>query len=54
MNAINSLDIKQRITIILYYYNEMSVSEIAKATGSMEGTVKSRLSRGKKQLREML
>jgi len=32
MNAINSLDIKQRITIILYYYNEMSVSEIAKVT----------------------
>ena len=54
MNAINSLDIKQRITIILYYYNEMSVSEIAKATGSMEGTVKSRLFFARKKLYQKL
>lgn len=54
MNAINSLDIKQRITIILYYYNEMSVSEIAKVTGSMEGTVKSRLFFVRKKLYQKL
>jgi RNA polymerase sigma-70 factor (ECF subfamily) len=54
LEAINQLDLKQRITVILYYYNEMSVSEIAKATGSLEGTVKSRLFFARKKLYQKL
>ena len=54
MTAINRLELKQRITVILYYYNEMSVAEIAKATGSLEGTVKSRLFFARKKLYQQL
>ena len=54
LEDINQLDLKQRITVILYYYNEMSVSEIAKATGSLEGTVKSRLFFARKKLYQKL
>ena len=54
MSAINHLELKQKITVILYYYNEMSVAEIAKATGSLEGTVKSRLFFARKKLYQQL
>lgn len=52
--AIRSLPIKHRTVIVLYYYNEMSIKEIAKACGCLEGTVKSRLYHGKQKLREIL
>ncbi len=52
--AVNCLDIKQRTTVILYYYNQMSVSEIAKVTASLEGTVKSRLFFARKKLYQRL
>jgi RNA polymerase sigma-70 factor (ECF subfamily) len=41
--AVGRLDFKRRITVILFYYRELSLSEIATATGVPEGTVKSRL-----------
>ena len=37
-----------------YYYEELSVKEIAHVTKSTEGTVKSLLSRGRKMLRDEL
>ncbi len=40
---INKLYANHRLVIILYYYNQMSVKEIAKIAGCLEGTVKSRL-----------
>lgn len=43
MDAVNSLDKKQKAVVVLYYYNTMSISEISKIVGCMEGTVKSRL-----------
>ncbi len=52
--AINSLDVKQRTVIVLYYYSEMSVAEIAAATGAYSGTVKSRLFAARRQLRRLL
>ena len=52
--AVRKLPVKQRTVIILYYYNEMSVKEIAQVCGCMEGTVKSRLYHGKEKLKIML
>ena len=39
---------------VLYYYDELSVHEIAKITGCLEGTVKSRLHFARRQLKKML
>ncbi len=41
-----------REVILLYYYEQLSIKEIAKTLAVPEGTVKSRLSRGKKVLKE--
>ncbi len=48
--AIKRLPLKQKTVIVLYYYNEMSVQEIAQATGSLCGTVKSRLFTARRNL----
>lgn len=40
--------------LILYYYDEFSTKEIAKILDIPQGTVKSRLARGRKQLRDLL
>lgn len=52
--AIRSLPVKHRTILVLYYYNEMSIKEIAKACGCLDGTVKSRLYHGKQKLKEIL
>lgn len=52
--ALKRLDMKYRTVILLYYYNELSTREIAKITGTLEGTVKSRLYKARKLLKEKL
>ena len=52
--AVSGLEIRQRTVIVLYYYNGLSVRDIARITGSMEGTVKSRLYKGRENLRASL
>ncbi len=52
--ALASLDAKHRTTVILYYYNDLSIKEIARATGCFEGTVKSRLYHARQQLKSSL
>ncbi len=52
--AIIHLDIKYRTVVLLYYYNELSTREIAHITGTMEGTVKSRLHKARKLLKDLL
>lgn len=47
---VNHLSIPLRTTIILYYYNDMSIKEIAKVMNCLQGTVKSRLYNGRKYL----
>lgn len=42
---------KLQTTLILYYYNEFSVKEIAQTMGCLEGTVKSRLYTGRCRLK---
>jgi RNA polymerase sigma-70 factor (ECF subfamily) len=48
---IEKLDVKQRTVIVLYYYNELSIAEIARIVGCFEGTVKSRLANARKRLK---
>lgn len=43
-----------RIVIHLFYYEEMSVREIAEVLGITEGNVKMRLSRGRSMLKKLL
>lgn len=47
---VNHLSIPLRTTVILYYYNDMSIKEIAKVMNCLQGTVKSRLYNGRKFL----
>ncbi|NRY59306.1 RNA polymerase sigma factor [Clostridium beijerinckii] len=51
---IEKLDLKQKTVIFLYYFNGLTVSEIAKVMGCFEGTVKSRLHSGRKKLKSSL
>ncbi len=53
-SAVLGLDVKHRTVILLYYYNELSTREIARITGTLEGTVKSRLFHARKLLRDQL
>lgn len=54
MKLIYSLDYKHRIVLTLFYFNNMNIKDIAIILKCSEGTVKSRLSRGKKYLKAML
>lgn len=52
--AIDSLPEKIRLTVILYYVEDYSVKEIKGILHIPEGTVKSRLSKGRELLRKQL
>lgn len=52
--AIDGLGRKQRTTVIFYYFNGLSIREIAHITSSLEATVKSRLFAAKGRLRKAL
>ncbi|WP_316246014.1 sigma-70 family RNA polymerase sigma factor [Bacillus sp. E214] len=52
--AIGKLPEKYRTSIILFYYNDMSLKEISKTLDTPENTIKTYLSRGKKLLRKLL
>ena len=54
MEQIQKLNPKLREVVLLYYYHEFSVGEIAKITGSITATVKSRLFQARKQLKQAL
>lgn len=53
-NALEKLPEKERVTVLLYYINGYSIKEIAEISGSTEGAIKVRLSRGRDELREIL
>ncbi len=53
-DAIRRLDYRYREVIILYYYADMSVADIAEQIRGNENTVKARLARGRAKLRKML
>lgn len=52
--AVNRLGMKHRTVVLLYYYNDLGTKEIAAMTGTLEGTVKSRLHKARLLLREQL
>ena len=52
--AIRNLPVKQRPAVVLYYFNQMSVREIAGIMGCLEGTVKSRLFTARANLKQEL
>ncbi len=49
---IDALPSAQRECVLLYYYEEMSVKEIAAALNTSEGTIKSRLNYARKTIKE--
>lgn len=52
--AVNTLPEQLRETLILREFHNLSYTEIANIQGISEGTVKSRISRGREQIREFL
>lgn len=53
-DVVLKLEEKYRSVIILYYYEQMKIWEISNVLHITEGTVKSRMSRAKKKLKELL
>lgn len=46
-NILGALTVEQRMTIVIFYYNKLSIKEISHGTGCSENTVKDRLNSGK-------
>lgn len=53
-NAIDNLNPKYKEVIILKYIQDMTTNDISKVLGCPEGTIKTWLSRGLKQLKDLL
>lgn len=54
MEILDHLPEDQRVVIGMFYYEEMSVKDIAQTLGVSENTVKSRLSYGRKKIKEQV
>lgn len=54
LQLIESLSDDKKITVMLFYYENMSISEIAKVMECKEGTVKSRLNSARNTLQEKI
>jgi RNA polymerase sigma-70 factor (ECF subfamily) len=52
--ALAGMPLRLRVPLVLHEIEEWPVARIAEITGTREGTVKSRLSRGRKELRQRL
>ncbi|WP_339213634.1 sigma-70 family RNA polymerase sigma factor [Solibacillus sp. FSL W8-0372] len=53
-NAVLDLPVKYREIIILFYYKELKIDEIAELLSISDNTVKTRLKRGREKLRKQL
>ena len=53
-SAVMRLSKTDRTVIHLYYYEDMNTIEIAKLMGTTDSTVRSKLSRARKRLKEIL
>ena len=53
-DAIDKLPEKLRLTVILFYFRDMDISSTATVLKVPPGTVKSRLNKARKLLKEML
>jgi RNA polymerase sigma-70 factor, ECF subfamily len=54
LKAINQLNEKHKNAIILFYFQDLPISEVAKVMNIPENTVKTYLSRGKERLKKLL
>lgn len=54
LNAVMALPPKYRTVVHLYYFEDMSVAEIADAIGARHSTVKTRLARARDRLKTLL
>lgn len=52
LEIIDNLPEEQRLSVILFYYEQLSVKEIAKVCECSENTIKSRLNYGRKAIKE--
>ena len=52
--VLNQIDSDLKTVTLLYYYDELTVSEIAETLNIPEGTVKSRLARARDKIYEIL
>ena len=52
--AIERLPEKLRVAVLLFYFEDMDIAAAARAMGVPEGTVKSRLHKARKRLKEVL
>ncbi len=50
-DIIDNLSLEQKTAVYLYYFNEMSLSEVAEEMGCSEGTIKSRLNYARKKIK---
>lgn len=50
-NAVMSLNKKERLCVILFYYDDLTINDISKVTGIKESTVKSLLKRSRNKLK---
>ena len=53
-DQIGRLELKQKTTVVLYYFNQLSTREISRIMGCREGTVKSRLYTARKNLEKAI
>lgn len=54
LNCMELLDIKQKTVIVMFYYNNLTIEEIAKSLKIPKGTVKSRLFKGRENIAKLL
>jgi len=52
--ALKNLEPQERLVMTLFYMDNASIKEICLLTGEKEGTVKSKLSRARDKLREVI
>lgn len=53
-NVLNQIDDELREIVVLYYYNDLAVEEISSILNIPSGTVKSRLSRARNKIKEII
>jgi RNA polymerase sigma-70 factor (ECF subfamily) len=54
LRAIDRLSIQQRAAVVLTYWNDLPLEEVAERMGISTGAVKSHLARARKRLQEWL